>query len=169
MTQVILRWHCWRRHKSELSCGANCSAKIFAIATAIAYRGSKSAGTKRRLTFDPPRALMCLLTTMKKDTPLIYDSLCTINRSFEQILTELERVEQLDWFRGCAPLKAVGLAVRETRAWTISEILDVLHQREERGWMRLGRIRNSEDERFPRRASARTKPTGRTRRAAPRV
>ena len=112
---------------------------------------------------------MCLLTTMKKDMPSVYESLGTIDRSFEQIRHELERLQQFDWFRGRAPMKAVGLSVRETQAWTMSEILDVLHEREERKWMRLGRIRNSQDERFPRRASARTKPTGRTRRAAPRV
>ena len=111
---------------------------------------------------------MCLLTTMKKDTPLIYDSLCTINRSFEQILTELERVEQLDWFRGCAPLKAVGLAVQETRAWTISEILDVLHQREEREWMRLGRLRSAQEKRLERSGDVPVKRTIRKRRLAPR-
>jgi hypothetical protein len=86
---------------------------------------------------------MCLLTTMKKDMPSVYESLGTIDRSFEQILHELERLQQFDCFRDCAPMKAVGLSVRETRAWTMSEILDVLHQREERKWMRLGRIRRT--------------------------
>ena len=93
---------------------------------------------------------MCLLTTMKKDMPSVYESLGTIDRSFEQIRHELERLQQFDWFRGRAPMKAVGLSVRETqasddvrRSWTL------LHEREERKWMRLGRIRNSQDERSP--------------------
>jgi hypothetical protein len=36
-------------------------------------------------------------------------------------------------------MKSVALAVRETRAWTMSEILDVLHEKEEGQWTRLGR------------------------------
>jgi hypothetical protein len=135
------------------------------IVTATAYRGSRSAGTKRRLTFELPRALMCLLTNMKKDTPLVYESLYTINRNFGQILQELERLAQLDWFGRRAPLKSVGLAVRETRAWAMSEILDVLHQREEREWMRLGRLRNAQEKRLERGDDVQVKPTIRKRRA----
>jgi hypothetical protein len=83
---------------------------------------------------------MCLLTAMKtKNMQPIYESLSTINRSFEQILQELARLDQLDWFRGRPPMKSVALAVREMRAWTMSEILDVLHEKEEGQWMRLGR------------------------------
>jgi len=111
---------------------------------------------------------MCLLTTMKKDTPLLYESLCTLNRSFEQILLELERLQQFGWFRDHAPMKAVGLTIRETRAWTISEILDVLHQREEREWMRLGRLRSAQEKRLERSGDVPVKRTIRKRRLAPR-
>jgi hypothetical protein len=76
-----------------------------------------------------------------ENTPLTYEALGTISRSFEQILLVLEQLEQLDWFRQHAPMKSVTLAVRDVRAWTLSEILDVLHQREEGEWMRLGRLR----------------------------
>jgi hypothetical protein len=108
---------------------------------------------------------MCLLTTMKKDTPLIYESLCTINRGFEQILQELERLDRFDWFRNRPPMKAIGPAVRETRAWTISEILDLLHQQEEREWMRLGRLRGVQERRLEHRVGVPVKPTIRKRRA----
>jgi hypothetical protein len=47
-----------------------------------------------RLTRRQRRASMCLLTTMKTDNaPLPYESLCTISRSFEQILQESEHLE----------------------------------------------------------------------------
>ncbi len=112
---------------------------------------------------------MCLLTAMKtKTTPWVYDSLGTINRCFEQILEELERVQQLNWFRGSAPMKSVELAVRETRAWTMSEILDVLHQREESEWVRLGRLRSAREKLLERGGNVQNKPTRRKRRTASR-
>ena len=45
----------------------------------------------------------------------------------------------------------------------MSEILEVLHEREEGDWMRLGRLRSVQVERLERRAVGRTKPAGRKR------
>jgi hypothetical protein len=101
-----------------------------------------------------------------KKTQLLYDSLGTISRSFDQILQELQRLQQLDCFRGRAPIKSVDLAVRETRAWTLSEILDVLHQREECQWMRLGRLRRTHEKRLD---DVQAKPIRRKRQTARRV
>lgn len=87
----------------------------------------------------------------------IYESLALIDRSFEQILHELERIERLRSFRRQSPLKSVQLAVKETRAWALFEILEVQHQREEREWTRLGRVRSREEgwsARTPRRGAA---------------
>jgi hypothetical protein len=70
-----------------------------------------------------------------------YETLNLINGSFGQILQELERLQQIGGFKGRASIKSVELAVKETRAWTLFEILDVLHQREEDEWTRLGRVR----------------------------
>jgi hypothetical protein len=36
-------------------------------------------------------------------------------------------------------------AVKETQAWTLFEILEVLHERVEREWTRYGRMRNREE------------------------
>jgi hypothetical protein len=71
----------------------------------------------------------------------IYAALDAIHRSFEQVLQELERVQTLPWFHQRAPLKPVQLAIEEARAWTMFEILEVLHEREEEEWIRLGRRR----------------------------
>ncbi len=104
-----------------------------------------------------------------KNTPLPYESLCTISRGFEQILLEFEQLEQLDWFRQHAPMKSVAQAVREVRAWTLSEILDVLHQREEGEWMRLGRLRIAREKQLEKRADSRKPRTRRKRERTPKV
>jgi hypothetical protein len=81
---------------------------------------------------------------MKNDASDVatYESLTLIDRNFEQILRELERLQQVHRFRCRPPIKSVELAVRETRAWAMFEILEVLHQREESEWTRLGRVRS---------------------------
>src|SRR5580658_9921556 len=90
-----------------------------------------------------------------------YEALNLINRSFRQILQELERLQQLHGFKGRPTIKSVELAIKETRAWTLFEILDVLHQREEDEWTRFGRTRDRQEQaeakRKPRRAQ-RNKP-----------
>ena len=71
---------------------------------------------------------------------------------FEQIFLEFEHLEQLDGILQHVTKKSVTLAVREVRVWTLSEILDVLHQREENEWMRLGRLRIAREKRLEKRA-----------------
>ena len=91
----------------------------------------------------------------------MYEALSLINGSFRQILQELERVQQIDGFQGRASIKSVELAVKETRAWTLFEILDILHQREEDEWTRVGRARGRlERSESARKPSQRTKRTG---------
>jgi len=77
----------------------------------------------------------------------MYEALSLINRSFGQILQELEGLRRLNCFRRPASIKSVELAVNETRAWTLFEILDVLHQHEEDEWARFGRMRARHDQR----------------------
>ncbi len=78
-------------------------------------------------------------------TSFAYDSLVLINRGFEQILQELDRLQRHDWFRKRAPIKSVELAVKETRAWTMFELLEVLRDRQEEVWTRLGRVRSRQE------------------------
>jgi hypothetical protein len=74
----------------------------------------------------------------------IYDALATLNRDFEQMLRDLERLEELRvfphrWQRKF--LKTWRATLEETRAWANFEVVEILHQREERDWVDLGRIR----------------------------
>ena len=85
---------------------------------------------------------------LEKGTPrsiVAYDALCSINRAFEQILTEFQRLHQFEWFHGRAPIKSVELAVKETHAWTMFEVTEVLNGFEERNWTRFGRRRRQQD------------------------
>jgi hypothetical protein len=86
--------------------------------------------------------------TPKKDAPgklLLYETLCELNRSFEQVLRELERLQRFGLFRGRQFLKSCQLAVKETRAWATLEILEILHDREESDWARFGRLRGARE------------------------
>jgi hypothetical protein len=73
---------------------------------------------------------------------LIYELLSDVNRSFDEILVGLESIQKSRWFRERQLIQTVELAVRETQAWTTFEILEVLHERVEREWTRLGRLRS---------------------------
>lgn len=101
---------------------------------------------------------MCPLAPMKKDKineSFAYSSLNTIERNFEEILQVLDCLQQLDWFRRRPPIKTLELAVRETRAWTLFEILEVLRERAESECTKYGRMRSREEsiQRQPKRRS----------------
>jgi hypothetical protein len=86
--------------------------------------------------------------TPKKDAPgklLLYEMLYDVNRSFDQVLRELERLQQFGLFRGHRFLKSCQLAVKETRAWANIEILEILRDREESDWARFGSVRGARE------------------------
>ena len=75
---------------------------------------------------------------------LVYEALAAMNRGFEQVLGDLERLEELRlfphrWQRNF--LKTWRATLEETRAWANFEVVEVLHQREERDWVSFGRTR----------------------------
>ena len=75
---------------------------------------------------------------------LIYEALSTLNRDFEQVLGDLERLGELRlfprrWQRKF--LKTWRATLEETRAWANFEVVELLHQREEREWVDFGRVR----------------------------
>jgi hypothetical protein len=75
---------------------------------------------------------------------LVYDAIATLNRDFEQVLSDLERLEGLHifprrWQRKF--LKVWRATLEETRAWVNFEVVEVLHQKEEREWGSFARTR----------------------------
>jgi hypothetical protein len=92
------------------------------------------------------------MSSMKTGTAgdtAIYDSLGRIQRGFEEILGELELLQQHKAFRDRRLIKAAVVAVRETQAGTLFEILEVLHEREEHEWTRFARQRKRLEEGQP--------------------
>jgi hypothetical protein len=81
------------------------------------------------------------MKTKNTNASSMYDALNLINKNFGQILQELEGLRHLNCFRRRASIKSVEFAIKETRAWALFEILDVLHQHEEDEWTRFGRVR----------------------------
>jgi hypothetical protein len=71
----------------------------------------------------------------------LYESLTLVNKGFEQIHQELERMREHEWFRGKGPFKSLEQGVKETHAWVMFEVLEVLREHEEGEWTRLGRAR----------------------------
>jgi hypothetical protein len=68
----------------------------------------------------------------------VYEALATLNRDFEQMLRDLSRLEELrlfphHWQRKF--LKTWRATLEETRSWANLEVVEVLHQREEREWV----------------------------------
>ncbi len=81
-----------------------------------------------------------------KDAPgKLYEALYEVNRSFDQVLQELERLQRFELFRRHQFLKSCQLAVQETRAWATLEILEILRDREESDWARFGRLRGARE------------------------
>lgn len=115
---------------------------------------------------------MCLVASRMKTNNAnelsMYEALSHIDRSFRQILQELEQLQEVGGFKGRVSIKSVKLAVRETRAWTLFEILDVLHQREEDEWTRFGRARSQHEQKeavTESRRALRAKQTARSKKA----
>jgi hypothetical protein len=84
--------------------------------------------------------------SLSKNAPkiLIYEALAMLNRDFEQVLLDLERLEELRsfphrWQRKF--LKTWRATLEETRAWANFEVVEILHHKEERDWVDFGRIR----------------------------
>ena len=83
-------------------------------------------------------------SSRKAPKVLVYEALATLNRDFEQVLCDLERLEELRvfphrWQRKF--LKTWRATLEETRAWANFEVVEILHQREEREWVSFGRLR----------------------------
>jgi hypothetical protein len=93
-------------------------------------RNSNNAA-RTALPEDPPRAY-------------VYDALATLNRDFERVLEDLQRLEALyifprRWQRQF--LKVWRATLGEVRAWVSFDVVETLHQTEEREWTSFGRRR----------------------------
>jgi hypothetical protein len=81
------------------------------------------------------------------DQLLAYEALAALNQGFVQILENLRRLKELGILNDDLGT-ALTVALEETRAWANFETTEVLHDREQTKWGRLGRLRRQWEEKY---------------------
>ena len=74
----------------------------------------------------------------------VFETIAALNRGFEQVLAEFERLLQIDLFRQQFSrffVKLVPLTLKETRAWANFEVAEALVEHAQGTWARFGRSR----------------------------
>lgn len=78
---------------------------------------------------------------------LVYEILATLNQRFEQAVLDLQRIQELAIVRRDL-IGALRDVIEETRAWTNFEVIEVMHEREQRDWARFGRLRRQWEKKY---------------------
>src|SRR5712692_3429744 len=78
---------------------------------------------------------------------LAYQTLFTLNQAFENVLADLQRLQQLPFFRR-EFLREFEVMVEETRACVNFELVEAMHSREQNDWTRYGRLRQQGEKRY---------------------
>src|SRR6266481_3734110 len=76
-----------------------------------------------------------------------YQTLFTLNQAFENVLADLQRLQQIPFFRP-EFLQEFQVMVEETRACVNFELVEALHSREQDDWTRFGRLRQKWEKRY---------------------
>src|SRR6266852_8736754 len=76
-----------------------------------------------------------------------YETLFTLNQGFENVLADLQRLQQIPFFRP-EFLREFQVMVEETRACVNFELVEALHSREQDDWTRFGRLRQQWEKRY---------------------
>jgi hypothetical protein len=76
-----------------------------------------------------------------------YQTLYTLNQSFENLLADLQRLQRLAFFRP-EFLREFQVMVEETRACINFELVEAMHSREQDDWARFGRLRQKWEKRY---------------------
>jgi hypothetical protein len=83
--------------------------------------------------------------------PLVYEALSSLNQRFEQVLLDLERLKDLGLFRDRFPrefLKTCRATIEEMHAWANLEVIQTLHDREERDRAHFGGLRHQWEHKY---------------------
>jgi hypothetical protein len=73
----------------------------------------------------------------------VFEAIADLNRGFDHVLADVERLKQLGFFRGefsSRFAKTCRLTIEEMRAWAIFEVTEAIYQRAEEDWARFGRL-----------------------------
>ena len=74
----------------------------------------------------------------------VFETVTALNRGFEQILGEFERLKQIGFFHhkfSRSFVQIFSLTLEETRAWANLEVAEALAEREQSAWTRFGQLR----------------------------
>jgi len=77
----------------------------------------------------------------------VYEVLYSLNQGFEQVLADLRQLQEFPFFRR-EMLRALSVVVEETRAWANSEVVEIMHGREQADWAYFGRLRHHWEKRY---------------------
>jgi hypothetical protein len=73
----------------------------------------------------------------------VFEALANLNRGFDHVLADVERLRQLGFFRGefsSRFAKTCRLTIEEMRAWAIFEVTEAIYQRAEEDWAHFERL-----------------------------
>jgi len=77
----------------------------------------------------------------------VYEILYSLNQGFGQVLADLLRLQEFPFFRR-EMLRALSVVVEETKAWANSEVVEIMHGREQADWAHFGRLRHQWEKRY---------------------
>ena len=77
----------------------------------------------------------------------VYETLHTLNRGFEQVLADLEKLEKLRLFRPDLS-NIFRIMVQETRTHVSFELIEVMHEVEQEDWALFGRQRRRWEKKY---------------------
>jgi hypothetical protein len=77
----------------------------------------------------------------------VYEILHSLNQGFEQVLTDLRRLQEFPFFRR-EFLGEFRVMVEETRAWANFDMLETMHGRELDDWTRFGKLRHRWEKKY---------------------
>jgi hypothetical protein len=81
----------------------------------------------------------------------IFTAIADLNREFDLLLADVERLKQFGFFRGEFSnrfAKTCRLTIEEMRAWAIFELTEALHTHAEQDWARFGRLLRDWENKF---------------------
>jgi hypothetical protein len=111
---------------------------------------TKASGS-RRGTQHPPEALASENRQPPSRYVRIFTAIADLNREFDLLLADVERLKQFGFFRGEFSnrfAKTCRLTIEEMRAWAIFELTEALYTHAEEEWARFGRLLRDWENRF---------------------
>jgi regulator of replication initiation timing len=103
---------------------------------------TKASGSRRSKQHSPETPVSEALQPPSRHVR-VFDAISDLNRGFDQVIADVERLKQLGFFRdkfSSRFAKTCRLTMEDMRAWSIFEVTQHLKNRAEEDWARAGRL-----------------------------